>query len=80
MTDKYKQEIYVCSECGSDDVLEPTWVYTNGKIIGDRVESVDFDLCETCDAQMSIIPKRILREGKTRKQKMDKSIDGAVVF
>jgi hypothetical protein len=65
MTDNYKQEIYVCPECGSEDVLEPTWVYANGKIIGDRVESFDFDLCEACGAQMSIIPKRILREGET---------------
>ena len=52
--------IWVCSECGSENVLEPTWVFTNEGdmgIFGDRVEGVDFDLCNDCKAQMTIIPK-----------------------
>ena len=53
---KYKEKYeYVCSECGSGNVLEPTWVYANQQIIGSRVEGVDFDLCEDCNAQMGII-------------------------
>ena len=50
---------YVCPDCGSSNVLQPTWVYANKEnnniIVGDRVEGVDFDLCEDCDAQEFII-------------------------
>ena len=59
MSNKYEEPIYVCPECGSEDVMEPTWVYANKEdfmtITGDRVADVDFDLCGNCDAQMEII-------------------------
>ena len=54
---KYIEPIYVCPDCGSENVLEPTWVYANELYIGHRIEGVDFDLCEDCHAQMSIITK-----------------------
>ena len=52
-------KIYVCPDCGSENVLEPTWVYANGnpQVIGHIIEGVGFDLCEDCHAQMNIIPK-----------------------
>ena len=60
--------IWVCSECGSENVLEPTWVFKYKPIVAvnlDRVEGVDFDLCNDCKAQMTIIPKKeyIEKEG-----------------
>ena len=79
MTDKYKQEIYVCSECGSEDVLVPTpcichssflpsWVNINSETIKYpffRVEGIDLDVCEDCSNLMNIIPKETyLEKGK----------------
>ena len=52
--------IWVCSECGSENVLEPTWVFTNEGdmgIFGDRVEGLDYELCNDCKSQKTIIPK-----------------------
>ena len=57
---KDNDSIWVCPDCGSENVLEPTWVYSNGEVMGmfgDRVECVDFDLCNDCNAQMQIISK-----------------------
>ena len=61
MSNKYDEPIYVCEECGSSNVREPAWVYANRvdslPIVGDRIDGVDFDLCDDCDAQMEIISK-----------------------
>tara|TARA_R110000824_G_scaffold245098_1_gene434121 strand:+ start:118 stop:342 length:225 start_codon:yes stop_codon:yes gene_type:complete len=55
---KYKQKYeYVCSECGSGNVMEPSWVYANSDTIGGRVDSVPFDLCDDCDKEMIIITR-----------------------
>ena len=57
--------IYVCPDCGSENVVEPVWAFTNVEVyddddergIFDRVEGIDFDLCIDCQAQMRIILK-----------------------
>ena len=54
-------DIYVCPDCGSENVWEPAWIDPNpnedGKI-GDRIEGLN-NLCKDCGGEISDI---ILKE------------------
>ena len=68
---KWKQKYeYVCSKCGSGDVMEPSWVYANSDTIGGRVDSVAFDLCMNCDSQMNIITRDEWNERRDKKRRV----------
>ena len=49
---------WVCSNCGSDKVLEAYWLYTNKEgadAVAEKVENFDVELCEDCDGIITIV-------------------------